>query len=249
MSGPRTAMVLAAGLGTRMRPLTDTRPKALIEVGGKALIDHTLDRLAEAGVTRAVVNVHAFADQMIAHLEARARRDARIAIAISDERGARLETGGGLKKARALLGEAPIWVANSDYVWIDDGQPPALARLAEHWDPEAMDALVTVVPKARTQGFDTPGDFFADAAGRLTHRGASAEAPLHCFGVQILDPRPVYATAEDRFSLFQTWINASAKGRLIGFVPDGFWMQVGDPAALAAAEARLRPAPSPGAGV
>ncbi len=242
MSGPPTAMVLAAGLGTRMRPLSDHRPKALIEVGGKALIDHTLDRLAQAGVIRAVVNVHAHADQMIAHLQARAARDPSLALHISDERGALLETGGGVKKARALLGEDPIWVANSDYVWMGDGQPPALARLAELWDPAAMDACVIVVPKDRTQGFDTPGDFFRDDAGALTHRGAAATAPLHCFGVQILNPQPVYAMAEDRFSLFRTWMAAAARRRLIGYAPEGFWMQVGDPAALEAAEARLETA-------
>jgi MurNAc alpha-1-phosphate uridylyltransferase len=232
--GPKTAMVLAAGLGTRMRPLTNDRPKALVEVAGKALIDHTLDRLAEAGVERAVVNVHAFADQMQAHLAKRAWPE----ILISDERGALLETGGGLKKARALLGEAPIWVANSDYVWIEDG-PPALAALAAAWDPVRMDALVIVVPKGRTQGFDTPGDFFRAEDGTLTHRGAAASAPFHCFGVQILDPQPVYGEPDAAFSLLRVWLRAAEQGRLHGFVPDGFWMQVGDPAALAAAAARL----------
>ena len=240
MSGPNTAMVLAAGLGTRMKPLTDSRPKALIEVGGKALIDHTLDRLAEAGVTTAVVNVHAHAEQMIAHLQARAVRDPSMTLHISDERGALLETGGGLKKARDRLGEGPIWVANSDYVWLGDGATPALARLAALWNPESMDALVIVVPKDRTQGFDTPGDFFRDEHGALTHRGSAPTEPLHCFGVQILNPQPVYATPEDRFSLFRTWIAASEQRRLMGFVPDGFWMQVGDPAALEAAETRLQ---------
>lgn len=242
MSSPTIAMVLAAGLGTRMRPLTDHKAKALIEVGGKTLIDHTLDRLVEAGVTTAVVNVHAHAEQLIAHLDARAARDSSLKLHVSDERGALLETGGGVKKARPLLGEAPIWVANSDYVWTHDGQPPALARLAAQWDPQRMDSLVIVVPKDRTQGFETPGDFFRDEAGRLTHRGASATAPLHCFGVQIIDPRRVYEVPEDRFSLFRVWMAAAGYGRLFGYVPDGYWMQVGDPDALAQAEARLRAA-------
>jgi MurNAc alpha-1-phosphate uridylyltransferase len=235
MSGPTTAMVMAAGLGQRMRPLTDSRPKALIEVGGKALIDHILDRLEAAGVTRAVVNVHAFAEQMQAHLARRRSPE----ILISDERAALLETGGGLKHARAMLGEAPIWVANSDYVWAtvrDD----ALGMVAATWDPAAMDACVIVAPKARTSGFDTPGDFTRDAAGRLTLRGEAAEAPLHCFGVQIIDPQRVYDVAATKFSLFQVWQAAAARGRLVGVEPDGFWMQVGDPAALAFAEARLR---------
>jgi MurNAc alpha-1-phosphate uridylyltransferase len=228
-------MVMAAGLGLRMRPLTDSRPKALVEVGGKALIDHILDRLAAAGVTRAVVNVHAHADQLEAHLARRRSPQ----VLISDERAALLETGGGLKRARALLGEAPIWVANSDYVWLQ-GRDDALAMVAGAWDPARMDACVIAIPKARTCGFDTPGDFFPGEAGRLTLRGAAAEAPLHCFGVQILDPQRVYAVAAERFSLFQVWKAASEQGRLMGVTPDGFWMQVGDPASLAAAEARLR---------
>jgi len=235
MSGPATAMVMAAGLGTRLRPLTDTKPKALIEVAGKALIDHILDRLEAAGVTRAVVNVHAFADEMEAHLRRRRAPE----ILISDERAGLLETGGGLKHARRLLGEAPIWVANSDYVWIE-GRDDALDLLARAWDSAAMDACLIVVPKARTGGFETPGDFSRDPAGRLTHRGAAAEAPLHCFGIEILDPQRVYEVAEERFSLFQFWQAAAARRRLFGVVPDGEWLQVGDPAALQAAEARLR---------
>jgi MurNAc alpha-1-phosphate uridylyltransferase len=237
MTAPTTAMVMAAGLGLRMRPFTDRMPKALVEVGGRTLIDRILDRLEAAGVTRAVVNVHAFADQMEAHLARRRSPE----ILISDERAQLLETGGGLKRARAMLGEAPIWVANSDYVWTE-GHDDALGLVAQAWDPARMDACLIVVPKSRTSGFDTPGDFFRDASGALTHRGAAAEAPLHCFGVEIIDPQRVYEVAEDKFSLFGVWKAASEKGRLHGVVPDGFWMQVGDPAALDAAEARLREA-------
>ena len=233
---PKTAMVLAAGLGTRMRPLTDTRPKALVEVAGKALIDHTLDRLVEVGVERAVVNVHAFADQMEAHLAG--RRD--LEILISDEREAPLETGGGVKKARALLGEAPIWVANSDYVWIGGPGPGGgLAEVARAWNPARMDSCVIVIPKARTLGFETPGDFFSDAEGALTPRGSAAAAPLHAFGLQILDPAPVYAEPATAFSLRNIWFRAAASRRLIGVQPQGVWMQVGDPAALRAVSARL----------
>ncbi len=227
-------MVLAAGLGTRMRPLTDDRPKALVEVGGKALIDHMLDRLIEVGVTRAVVNVHAFADQLETHLKKRTD----IEILISDERAALLETGGGVKKARALLGEAPIWVANCDYVWRESG-PPALGRLADAWNPEIMDACLIVVPKARTLGFETRGDFFMGADGALTHRGTEAVAPLDCFGIEILDPRRVYEQPQAAFSLFQVWMALAKEGRLRGFTPRGCWMQIGDPFALAVAQARL----------
>ncbi len=138
-----------------------------------------------------------------------------------------------------MLGAAPIWVANSDYVWIE-GRDDALAMVAGAWDPARMDACLIVAPKARTGGFDTPGDFFRDDAGRLTHRGEAPAAPLHCFGIEILDPQCVYEVAAERFSLFQVWKAASERGRLVGVIPDGFWMQVGDPASLAAAEARLR---------
>jgi len=231
---PETAMVMAAGLGLRMRPLTLNRPKALVEVGGKALIDHILDRLEVAGVTRAVVNVHAFADQMEAHLARRRSPE----ILISDERALLLETGGGLKQARAMLGEDPIWVANSDYVWREE-RDDALAMVARAWDPARMDACLIVVPKERTGGFDTPGDFVRDASGALKPRGEATEAPFHCFGVEILDPQRVYAVPESRFSLFQVWKAASERGRLFGVVPDGYWMQVGDPASLAAAETWL----------
>jgi MurNAc alpha-1-phosphate uridylyltransferase len=230
-------MVMAAGLGTRMRPLSDRKAKALLEVGGRTLIDRTLDRLEAAGVTRAIVNVHAFADQVEAHLARRRSPE----ILISDERAGLLETGGGLKHARRLLGEAPIWVANSDYVWIED-HDDALSLVARAWDPARMGACLIVVPKARTSGFETPGDFFRDEAGRLTHRGEASEAPFHCFGVEIIDPQRVYEVAAEKFSLFGVWKTASEKGRLHGVVPDGFWMQVGDPSALEAAEARLREA-------
>ena len=234
-SGPGTAMVLAAGLGTRMRPRTNDRPKALVEVGGRALIDHLLDRLEAQGVGRIVVNVHAFADQLEDHLK---RRRGGAEILISDERAELMETGGGVKQARALLGEEPIWVANSDYVWIEDGEP-ALQVLANAWDPARMDSCLIVIPKARTLGFDTPGDFFEGPGGDLIHRGARPEAPLHCFGIQILDPTLVYDVPEDRFSLFRVWMKAAERGRLKGVTPGGFWMQVGDPEALMAAEARL----------
>ena len=227
-------MVMAAGLGLRMGALCANRPKALVEVGGKPLIDHALDRLEAAGVDRVIVNVHAFADLLEAHLARRRSPE----ILISDERSGLLETGGGLKHARRLLGEAPIWVANSDYVWVDGGDN-ALALVAEAWDPARMDACLIVIPKARTAGFDTAGDFFRAGDGALTHRGGAAEAPFHCFGIEILDPQRVYERPEARFSLFAVWKAASERGRLHGVVPDGFWMQVGDPRALATAEARL----------
>ena len=235
MTPPATAMVLAAGVGSRMRPLTDDRPKALVEVGGKALIDHMLDRLADAGVGRAVVNAHHFGERLVAHLQARERPQ----IAISDERGRLLETGGGLKKARPLLGEAPIWAANIDSVWIE-GARPALPALAATWNPARMDACLLLAPMAKVMGFDGPGDFFLEPDGRLRHRGGEARAPYAYVGVQIIRPQAVDDGPEGPFSLFQIWMALMAAGRLYGAVMDGDWMHVGDPAARDAAEARLK---------
>ena len=158
-------MVLAAGLGTRMRPLTDDRPKALVEVGGRALIDHVLDRLVAAGVTRAVVNVHWFADRLESHLAARDDLE----IVISDERAELLETGGGLKKARALLGDDPVWVANIDSVWIDRGD--ALGDLARLWNPQAMDVALLLAQPEGAIGWPGKGDGFVDDDGRFRFRG------------------------------------------------------------------------------
>jgi MurNAc alpha-1-phosphate uridylyltransferase len=229
-----TAMVLAAGLGTRMRPLTDDRPKALVEVAGRALIDHVLDRLAAGGVSRAVVNVHYFADRLEAHLKGRAGP----AIVISDERAELLETGGGLKKARPLLGEAPVLVANIDSVW-SEPSTPALARLLAAWDPERMDALLLVVPLANASGFEGAGDFFIDAAGALSFRNEAAAAPFAFMGLHLTKPQLVDAEPEGPFSLTRVWRRLAAEGRLHGVAFDGFWMHVGDPQARDAAEQRL----------
>jgi MurNAc alpha-1-phosphate uridylyltransferase len=231
-------MVLAAGLGTRMRPLTDDRPKALVEVAGKALIDHMLDRLAEAGARTAVVNVHSFADRLEAHLMRRASPR----IVISDERQQLLETGGGLKKARPLLGEAPIWAANIDSVWTE-GATPALTALGDAWDPSRMDACLLLAPLERTLGFDGKGDFFVGDDGRLVHRGDRPAAPYAYIGVQIIKPQAVDDGPDGPFSLFGVWMRMIAQGRLYGVVMDGFWMHVGDPAAVQAAQAKLAASP------
>ena len=231
---PKTAMVLAAGLGTRMRPLTDDRPKALVEVGGKALVDHVLDRLAAVGVERAVVNVHWFADRLEAHLAARGRGPG---IAISDERAELLETGGGLKKARALLGEDPVFVANIDSVWIDRGD--ALNQLARLWNPSIMDAALLLARREGSIGFEGDGDFFLEEDSRLAFRGGAPAAPFAYMGVHICRPDYVAAGPEGPFSLSALWRRSAAGGRLYGCVLDGDWMHVGDPQARDAAEARL----------
>ena len=232
-AAPTTAFVLAAGLGTRMRPLTNDRPKALVELGGKTLIDHMLDRLRDAGARRFVVNVHYFADRLEAHLKTRADLD----IVISDERGQLLETGGGLKKARPLLGEDPIWVANTDSVWIETR--PALDDLVRLWDPAVMDTALLLAQMSRTTGFDGAGDFFMADDGRLTFRNEAPAAPYNYMGVHITKPQIVDAVPEDAFSLSKIWRAEAPQGRLRGSLMDGDWMHVGDPQALADAEARL----------
>lgn len=231
---PKAAMVLAAGLGARMRPLTLDRPKPLLRVGGRALLDHMLDRLAEGGVERAVVNVHYLADQMEAHLAARTSAPA---ITISDERAQLLETGGALRKARALLGDEPIAVANTDSIWI--GGAPALASLAAAWDPERMDALLLTVPLERSTGFDGDGDFFMGEDGRLVFRGERPAAPLAYMGLHITKPQIVDSEPDDAFSLAKIWRRLAEDGRLFGARFDGHWLHVGDPAAFEAAQRRF----------
>ncbi|MDI1281076.1 N-acetylmuramate alpha-1-phosphate uridylyltransferase MurU [Brevundimonas sp.] len=227
-------MVLAAGLGTRMRPLTDDRPKALVELAGRSLIDHVLDRLAGAGVARAVVNVHWFADRLETHLAARGRGPA---IVISDERAELLETGGGLKKAAPLLGPEPVFVANIDSVWTDRGD--ALGDLARLWDPARMDAVLLLARREGSIGFEGGGDFRLADDGRLTFRGDAAEAPFAYMGVHITRPDYADGGPESPFSLSPLWRASAAAGRLYGCVLDGDWMHVGDPQARDAAEAKL----------
>lgn len=234
MTPPETAFVLAAGLGTRMRPLTDDRPKALVAVAGKPLIDHMLDRLRDAGARRFVVNVHYFADAMVAHLKTRSDLD----IVISDEREKLLETGGGLKLARPLLGENAIWVANTDSVWRETPDR-ALAGLVRIWDPAEMDTALLLAPMDRTTGFDGAGDFFMDEAGHLAFRNDAPAAPFNYMGVHITKPQIVDAVSEDVFSLSRIWRNLAPQGRLYGALMHGDWMHVGDPRALRDAEARL----------
>ena len=234
--GPRTAMVLAAGVGSRMRPLTDDRPKALVEVGGRALIDHVLDRLGEAGVETAVVNVHHFADQLEAHLAGRTHPRVRIA----DERAGLLDSGGGIKHALPLLGEEPIWVANIDSLWMGGTTPP-LELMKAAWDPALMDLLVLMVPRGHGIGFEGPRGFFRDAAGRITHSADDANpAPFANIGFQIMKPELLAGEPDGPFSILPIWWRLQAEGRIFGVVMDAFWMHVGDPAAREAAEARLR---------
>ena len=234
--GPTTAMVLAAGLGTRMRPLTDAIPKALVPVAGRSLLDRVLDKLIEAGVTRAVVNVHHFADQVEAHLARRAFPR----ILISDERAGLLDSGGGIAHALPLLGEAPIFVANIDNLWIE-GARPALRSLADLWDPAQMDIAILLAARDRSTGFERPEGFVRDAEGRLTHsNSANPPPPYNNVGFQILNPKVLVGHGGGAFSVVPIWKRLSAEGRLYGAVMDGFDMHISDPAAVVAAEAQLR---------
>jgi MurNAc alpha-1-phosphate uridylyltransferase len=232
---PRTAMVLAAGLGTRMRPLTDTRPKPLVEVAGKALLDHMLDRLADAGVEIAVVNVHYLAEQIERHVVT--RKTPRIVI--SDERGQILGTGGGVVKALPQLGDAPFFHVNSDSIWIE-GVTPNLTRLAAAFDAATMDALLLLAPTAGSVGYTGRGDFTMAPSGVLTRRAERDVAPFVYAGAAILTPAMFRGAPQGEFSLTALFDRAAAAGRLHGFRLDGLWMHVGTPEAISEAEAAIR---------
>ena len=224
-------MVFAAGLGTRMRPLTLTRPKPLIEVAGRALIDHCLDRFADNGVETAVVNVHYLPDQIEAHLAARTKPR----IVISDEREKLLDQGGGIAKARGHLGEAPFYVCNTDAFWVE-GPVSNLARLADAFDPERMDALLLVAASAGAIGVDWPGDFEMDAEGRLSQRDPRKVAPFVYTGVGILKPQMFDGVHDEVFRLAPFFWKAAEAGRLFGLRLDGLWLHVGRPETIAEAE-------------
>ena len=228
-------MVLSAGLGTRMRPLTDKMPKPLVEVGGKALIDHVLDRLAEAGVERAVVNVHYFADQLERHLALRLKPQ----ILISNERGILLGTGGAVVKALPLLGDAPFFHVNSDSIWVD-GVKPNLARLAEGFDAATMDALLLLAPTTGSIGYAGRGDFAFAADGRLRRRAEREVAPFVFAGAAILAPALFKNAPQGEFPLTDLFARAADAGRLHGLRLEGLWMHVGTPDAIALAENAIR---------
>ncbi|ATC33813.1 nucleotidyltransferase family protein [Caulobacter vibrioides] len=235
---PKMAMVLAAGLGTRMRPLTNDRPKALVEVAGKALIDHMLDRLVAAGVETAVVNVHYFADLVEAHLRARQAKGLAPRIIISDERAQALETGGGIKYALALLGEAPVFVANIDSIWIEHAGA-AVDAVAAAWDPKRMDVCLMLASTTGSLGFHDTGDVFLSADGVVRFKDAGEIAPLVYVGVHICKPEITADGPDGPFSLLPLWKRLATEGRVHGVAPEGLWMHVGDPQAKLAAEARL----------
>jgi len=229
---PDTAMVMAAGLGKRMRPLTATKPKPLIEVAGRPLLDHVFDRLRTAGVRKVVVNVHYLPDALEAHLKNRADG---LDVVISDERDLLLETGGGLVRAGPMIDCDPFLAVNSDNLWID-GPADTLKLLASHWDGDKMDALLLLVPHVRAMNHRGLGDFHMDRAGRLRRRGKSRVAPFVYTGIQMISKALLRDAPEGAFSTNILWDRAIAEGRCYGAVHQGLWFDVGTPEAISATE-------------
>ena len=228
-----TAMVMAAGMGKRMRPLTATQPKPMVRVAGKPLIDHALDRLADAGVAKAIVNVHYLAESLEAHVAQRSAPR----VTISDERAELLETGGGLVHARDHLPES-FFCLNSDNIWLD-GPQNCFAQLSGLWDPDAMDALLLVVPHSGAHNFRGAGDFHLDATGRVSRRRPARIAPYIFTGIQLMAKRLLDGAPQGRFSTNILWDRAMKEGRLYGTPFAGQWFEVGTPDAIAPTEAAL----------
>ena len=232
---PHTAMIMAAGLGKRMRPLTATRPKPLIEVGGKALLDHVLEKLRSAGVKKVVVNVHYLGDAIEAHLASRAHG---LDVAISDERKLLMETGGGMVQAAPLIDSDPFIAINSDNLWVD-GPADTLKLLSAHWDDAKMDALLLLVPLARAENHKGMGDFHMDRGGRLRRRDKGRVAPFVFTGVQMVSKRLLRDAPEGPFSTNTLWDRAIEEGRCFGAVHQGLWFDVGTPRSIPMTEAAL----------
>ena len=232
--GPRRAMVLAAGLGTRMHPLTERIPKPLVPVGGKPLLDHVLDRLAETGVELAVVNIHHFGEQIEMHLRPRRRPK----IVISDERQELLGTGGGVVRALPHLGTRPFFHLNSDTIWLE-GPQPNLQRLAGAFDRAQMDALLLLAPTATSIGYEGRGDFAMRPDGRLQKRGERDVVPFVYAGAAVLSPEMFAEAPPGPFGLTQLFDRAERAGRLHGLRLEGQWMHVGTPEAIGKAESAI----------
>jgi N-acetyl-alpha-D-muramate 1-phosphate uridylyltransferase len=232
---PHSAMVMAAGLGKRMRPLTATRPKPLIEVAGKSLLDRALDGVAAAGIPHAVVNAHYFADQIEAAVKARKTPGQ---IDLSDERGLLLETGGGITKALPLLQGPAFYTINADNMWID-GPVDTLRLLAQRWDAAQMDALLLLVPLARAHGYEGRGDFHMDGLGRLSPRAGMRMAPFVYSGLQIISRRLFDGEPVEPFTMWRAWNKALESGRMFGISHPGLWFHVGTPASIGETEALL----------
>ncbi|SFP06947.1 nucleotidyltransferase family protein [Qipengyuania nanhaisediminis] len=231
-----TAMLMAAGLGKRMRPLTATTPKPMVRVAGKPLIDRALDRVEDAGIAKAVVNVHYLAESIEAHIGARQAP----AVTFSDERAELLETGGGMVKANAAgLLPDPFFACNADSIWLD-GPRNAFLDLSQAWDPDKMDALLLVVTHARAHNFDGTGDFYMDGAGRLSRKRPDRIAPFIYTGIQLVSHRLLRDAPEGKFSTNILWDRAIAEDRLYGVAFTGQWYEVGTPQHIRPTEEALK---------
>jgi MurNAc alpha-1-phosphate uridylyltransferase len=233
---PHSAMVMAAGLGKRMRPLTATRPKPLIEVAGRSLLDRALDGVSAAGIEHAVVNAHYFADQIEAAVKA---RKTPTRIDLSDERSQLLETGGGITKALPLLQGEAFYTINADNMWID-GPVDTLRLLAQRWDAAQMDALLLLVPLARAHGYEGRGDFHMDGLGHLAPRAGMRMAPFVYSGLQIISRRLFDGEPVEPFTMWRAWNKALGSGRMFGVSHPGLWFHVGTPASIGETEALLQ---------
>ncbi len=232
MSLPTRAMIMAAGLGTRMRPLTNTVPKPLVKVAGKPLIDHAIDRLVASGVTTIVVNLHYKAEMIKDHL----RHRKNVEILYSDESDGLLGTGGGVAKALSFFGEEPFFIHNSDTIWVE-GYGHALDQMKAQWNPEKMDALLLMVPLLNSIGYEGVGDFLMDGLGHLSRVPAGRVSPFAYPGVQIVHPRMFNKLPVGGFSTNVLWDRAIEQERLFGIRLEGMWIHVGTPQAVAEAEA------------
>jgi MurNAc alpha-1-phosphate uridylyltransferase len=235
---PDTAMILAAGLGLRMRPITETLPKPLVRVGGKPMIDYALDRLDRQGVNTVVVNVHHLADQIAAHLKKRPG----ITALVSDETQQLLDSGGGIAKALPLLGSDAFFILNADTFWLEpeNAQHSNLALLSAAWDPSAMDILLLTARPGQAVGYGAAGDFLCDANGRLTRHDEISDHPVIYAGAAILHPKIFTETPSGPFSLNLCFDEAISRGRLFGVPMHGLWLTVGTPQAIDEAEAAMR---------
>jgi len=234
------AMIMGAGMGLRMRPLTDDRPKPLVTVGGKTLIDHSIDRLVAAGVTRIIVNLHYRGEMLRAHLARRQNTEKNAEIIFSDETDKLLDTGGGVVKALPLLGHAPFFILNSDSIWVESATA-ALPTMIEEWNESRMDGLLLLADMHTAMGYEGAGDFVLMADGRIGRARDHAGVPACAYpGVQIAHPRLFEGAPQGAFSTNLMWDRAIAKGRLFGTLLNGVWIHVGTPQAREEAEAYLR---------
>ncbi len=231
-----SAMIMAAGLGTRMRPLTENKPKPLVEVAGKTLLDHVLDKARDAGISNVVVNVHYLPEQVEAHL---AMHASDLGVTISDERDLLMETGGGLVKAECLIAAEPFYCLNSDAIWTEAAEQNGLKRLAQAWDGDRMDGLLRIVPRERACQHPGKGDFSIDADSRLVRRGQRERAPYVYTGNQLISHRLLQGAPSGPYSTNILWDRAIAAGRLFGLVHEGDWFDIGSPQAIAPTEAAL----------